>query len=69
MQTTAAVSHRLASLLLVRATDAALLQDTPAVQTAMPGGMAFDSVRDAIFTHPTMVEGLSSLLASIPKVS
>lgn len=30
MQTTAAVSHRLASLLLVRATDAALLQDTPA---------------------------------------
>ena len=33
MQTTAAVSHRLASLLLVRATDAALLQDTPAAHT------------------------------------
>ncbi len=38
------------------------------VQTAMLGGMAFDSLRDAIFTHPTMAEGLSSLLASIPKV-
>jgi pyruvate/2-oxoglutarate dehydrogenase complex dihydrolipoamide dehydrogenase (E3) component len=38
------------------------------VQTAMLGGMAFDSLRDAIFTHPTMAEELSSLLASIPKV-
>ena len=38
------------------------------VQTAMLGGMAFDSLRDAIFTHPTMAEGLSSLLASVPTV-
>lgn len=38
------------------------------VQTAMLGGMAFDSLRDAIFTHPTMAEGLSALLASVPTV-
>jgi pyruvate/2-oxoglutarate dehydrogenase complex dihydrolipoamide dehydrogenase (E3) component len=38
------------------------------VQTAMLGGMDFDSLRDAIFTHPTMAEGLSSLLASVPTV-
>jgi pyruvate/2-oxoglutarate dehydrogenase complex dihydrolipoamide dehydrogenase (E3) component len=38
------------------------------VQTAMLGGMAFDSLRDAIFTHPTIAEGLSSLLASVPTV-
>jgi pyruvate/2-oxoglutarate dehydrogenase complex dihydrolipoamide dehydrogenase (E3) component len=35
------------------------------VQTAMLGGMTFDSLRDAIFTHPTMAEGLSTLLSSI----
>ena len=38
------------------------------VQTAMLGGMGFDSLRDAIFTHPTMAEGLSALLASVPTV-
>jgi pyruvate/2-oxoglutarate dehydrogenase complex dihydrolipoamide dehydrogenase (E3) component len=35
------------------------------VQTAMLGGMPFNSLRDAIFTHPTMAEGLSALLASV----
>jgi pyruvate/2-oxoglutarate dehydrogenase complex dihydrolipoamide dehydrogenase (E3) component len=35
------------------------------VQTAMLGGMSFDSLRDAIFTHPTMAEGLSALLAGV----
>jgi pyruvate/2-oxoglutarate dehydrogenase complex dihydrolipoamide dehydrogenase (E3) component len=39
------------------------------VQTAMLGGMPFDLLRDAIFTHPTMAEALSALLASVPEVS
>jgi pyruvate/2-oxoglutarate dehydrogenase complex dihydrolipoamide dehydrogenase (E3) component len=35
------------------------------VQTAMLGGMSFDALRDAIFTHPTMAEGLSGLLGGV----
>jgi pyruvate/2-oxoglutarate dehydrogenase complex dihydrolipoamide dehydrogenase (E3) component len=35
------------------------------VQTAMLGSMPFDALRDAIFTHPTMAEGLSTLLAGL----
>jgi pyruvate/2-oxoglutarate dehydrogenase complex dihydrolipoamide dehydrogenase (E3) component len=35
------------------------------VQTAMLGHMPFQSLRDAIFTHPTMAEGLTSLLAEV----
>lgn len=35
------------------------------VQTAMLGQMPFQSLRDAIFTHPTMAEGLTSLLADV----
>jgi pyruvate/2-oxoglutarate dehydrogenase complex dihydrolipoamide dehydrogenase (E3) component len=35
------------------------------VQTAMLGGMPFDALRDTIFTHPTMAEGLSTLLAGL----
>jgi pyruvate/2-oxoglutarate dehydrogenase complex dihydrolipoamide dehydrogenase (E3) component len=38
------------------------------VQTAMLGGMPFDSLRDAIFNHPTMAEGLSTLLSSISSI-
>jgi pyruvate/2-oxoglutarate dehydrogenase complex dihydrolipoamide dehydrogenase (E3) component len=37
-----------------------------AVQTAMIGRMPYTMLRDAIFTHPTMSEGLIALLASIP---
>ena len=37
-----------------------------AVQTAMLGGLAYTVLRDAIFTHPTVAEGLVFLLASIP---
>jgi len=37
-----------------------------AVQTAMVGRMPFTMSRDAIFTHPTMSEGLNVLLASVP---
>jgi pyruvate/2-oxoglutarate dehydrogenase complex dihydrolipoamide dehydrogenase (E3) component len=37
-----------------------------AVQTAMIGRMPYTMLRDAIFTHPTMSEGLIALMASIP---
>lgn len=36
------------------------------VQTAMLAGMPYTGLRDAIFTHPTMAEGLNVLLSSIP---
>lgn len=39
-----------------------------AVQTAMLGQMPFQSLRDAIFTHPTMAEGLTSLLADVEEM-
>jgi len=35
------------------------------VQTAMIGRMPYTALRDAIFTHPTMSEGLIALLTSI----
>jgi pyruvate/2-oxoglutarate dehydrogenase complex dihydrolipoamide dehydrogenase (E3) component len=37
-----------------------------AVQTAMAGQLPYTVLRDAIFTHPTMSEGLNELLASVP---
>lgn len=37
-----------------------------AVQTAMLGSLPYTVLRDAIFTHPTMAEGLVFLLASVP---
>lgn len=36
------------------------------VQTAMLGGLPYTGLRDAIFTHPTMSEGLNVLLANAP---
>jgi len=36
------------------------------VQTAMLAGLAYTGLRDAIFTHPTMAEGLNVLLANPP---
>jgi pyruvate/2-oxoglutarate dehydrogenase complex dihydrolipoamide dehydrogenase (E3) component len=36
------------------------------VQTAMLGGLPYTALRDAIFTHPTMAEGLGGLFASPP---
>jgi pyruvate/2-oxoglutarate dehydrogenase complex dihydrolipoamide dehydrogenase (E3) component len=38
-----------------------------AVQTAMIGRMPYTMLRDAIFTHPTMSEGLNELLANVPE--
>jgi pyruvate/2-oxoglutarate dehydrogenase complex dihydrolipoamide dehydrogenase (E3) component len=35
------------------------------VQTAMLGGMPYTVLRDAIFPHPTMAEGLGPLLATL----
>jgi pyruvate/2-oxoglutarate dehydrogenase complex dihydrolipoamide dehydrogenase (E3) component len=41
-----------------------------AVQTAMLGGLPYTLLRDGIFTHPTISEGLVFLLANVPaKVS
>lgn len=37
------------------------------VQTAMLGGLPYTALRDAIFTHPTMAEGLNVLFANPPK--
>ena len=36
-----------------------------AVQTAMLGGLPYTVLRDAIFAHPTVAEGLVFLLASV----
>ena len=39
-----------------------------AVQIAMIGGMPYTKLRDAVLTHPTMMEGLIPLFASAPYV-
>ena len=36
-----------------------------AVQVAMIAGLPYKALRDAIFTHPTMVEGLILLFANV----
>jgi pyruvate/2-oxoglutarate dehydrogenase complex dihydrolipoamide dehydrogenase (E3) component len=35
------------------------------VQTAMLAGMPYTTLRDAIFTHPTMAEGLNALFGNV----
>ncbi len=37
------------------------------VQTAMLAGLSSTGLRDAIFAHPTMAEGLNALFANIPR--
>jgi pyruvate/2-oxoglutarate dehydrogenase complex dihydrolipoamide dehydrogenase (E3) component len=37
-----------------------------AVQTAMVGRMPYTALRDAIFAHPTIAEGLLFLLSQVP---
>ena len=39
------------------------------VQTAMIAGLPYTALRDAIWAHPTLVEGLSSLFSSEPSLS
>ena len=36
------------------------------VQVAMLAGLPYTALRDAIFTHPTMVEGLIALFSAVP---
>jgi pyruvate/2-oxoglutarate dehydrogenase complex dihydrolipoamide dehydrogenase (E3) component len=36
------------------------------VQVAMLGGQPYTTLRDAVFAHPTMTEGLESLFAGVP---
>ncbi len=36
------------------------------VQTAMVGHLPYTALRQAIFTHPTVAEGLTGLLAKVP---
>jgi len=36
------------------------------VQVAMLGGLPFTALRDAVFTHPTLPEGLIPLFSSVP---
>ena len=36
------------------------------VQTAMMAKLPYTALRDAVFTHPTMAEGLGPLFASVP---
>jgi pyruvate/2-oxoglutarate dehydrogenase complex dihydrolipoamide dehydrogenase (E3) component len=40
-----------------------------AVQTAMLAGLPYTGLRDAVLTHPTMAEGLTVLLASVPAMA
>ncbi len=37
-----------------------------AVQVAMMGGLPYTVLREAIFTHPTLLEGLVSLFSTVP---
>ncbi|MDG3004831.1 FAD-dependent oxidoreductase [Paludisphaera mucosa] len=39
-----------------------------AVQTAMMGGMPYTALRDGLFAHPTMAEGLALLFAETPRI-
>jgi pyruvate/2-oxoglutarate dehydrogenase complex dihydrolipoamide dehydrogenase (E3) component len=40
-----------------------------AVQVVMMAGLSFTVLRDAIFTHPTMSEGLVTLFSNVPPIS
>ena len=37
-----------------------------AVQTAMIGGLPYTLLRDGIFTHPTMAEGMAAIFSGVP---
>ena len=42
---------------------------TAAVQTAMLVSLPYPRLRDDVLTHPTMAEGLGSLLAAVPRLA
>jgi pyruvate/2-oxoglutarate dehydrogenase complex dihydrolipoamide dehydrogenase (E3) component len=37
------------------------------VQLAMPAGLPYTILRDTMFAHPTMTEGLKALFMAVPK--
>jgi hypothetical protein len=37
-----------------------------AIQIAMIAGLPYTAVRDAVLTHPTLLEGLVVLFSSVP---
>jgi pyruvate/2-oxoglutarate dehydrogenase complex dihydrolipoamide dehydrogenase (E3) component len=39
------------------------------VQVAMLAGLPYTALRDAVFTHPTMLEGLIPLFSAVPPKS
>ena len=39
-----------------------------AVQVAMIAGMPYTALRDAVLTHPTMLEGLIPLFSAVPPI-
>jgi pyruvate/2-oxoglutarate dehydrogenase complex dihydrolipoamide dehydrogenase (E3) component len=39
------------------------------VQVAMLAGLQYTALRDSVFTHPTMIEGLIALFTSVPPVA
>ena len=39
------------------------------MQTAMLAGLSYTGLRDAIYTHPTMAEGLNVLVMNVPPVA
>ena len=39
------------------------------IQTAMMAGLPYTALRDAIWAHPTLVEGLAPLFSSAPSLS
>ena len=36
------------------------------VPTAMPAGLPYPKLRDAVIAHPTMAEGLGQLFSNVP---
>jgi len=39
------------------------------VQVAMLAGLPYTTLRDAVFTHPTMLEGLTPLFSAAPPIT
>jgi pyruvate/2-oxoglutarate dehydrogenase complex dihydrolipoamide dehydrogenase (E3) component len=39
------------------------------VQVAMIAGLPYTALRDAVLTHPTMLEGLIPLFSGVPAIS
>ncbi len=40
-----------------------------AVQIAIIAGLPYTALRDAVLTHPTLLEGLTSLFSAVPPVT